>query len=533
MTKVLVNNMYDQSAGTPGPPGEKGDKGDTGEQGIPGVQGIQGTPGAVGPAGLLWRGVYNADTHYVKDDAVSYVGTNGKASSYFALQPTIDNEPAEGASTDYWAMLAQEGAQGPQGVPGDPASNLVTSVNGQQGPVSITPQNIGAATAADLNNVFNVAMESTARARLALLPSYAPNMVGVFNNERSVYNLKPSNTRRWRKGMGIAATGGYHNEVWIGDSILGGCIDVTAGTFDRLNAVAPQYSRLLAARMGIPLAGPGYIRAQDGGRRDSRVTTNGAGSQSCVGLTVGQTVVVTPGFAGDTINVMYYDNGATGTPAFSISVDGATTGANFKAVNYAATDSKWKSAVMTGVTMTAASTITVTSTRVSSVCYISAVEAYKSGGGIRVHNVCQSGTAASTWDNNGSGFDPIRPWSDNALPFIPDVVHFGVGLFDYDGTRTANDQRDSIIAIRAKFPNSDFVIHADPVPISLTEAQWLPFVTGAFMAADVLDVPLLDLQNLLGGATVEAALGLTGDTTAHLKKEAYGIWARATAQMGQ
>lgn len=210
MTKTLVDNMYESEdgTGTPGPPGDqgpkgdpgdqgpkgdkgdpgddgaqgstggqgpkgdpgdagpvggqgpKGDKGDPGETGAPGdagPQGIQGVAGAVGPAGLVWRGVWDSGTTYVKDNSVSYVGTNGKASSYFALQTGTNQPPAEGASTAYWAMLAQEGAQGPQGPQGDPATNLVQSVNGQQNAVSITPQNIGAATSGDLDNVFGIA----------------------------------------------------------------------------------------------------------------------------------------------------------------------------------------------------------------------------------------------------------------------------------------------------------------------------------------------------------------------------------------
>jgi hypothetical protein len=397
----------------------------------------------------------------------------------------------------------------------------------------IPKADLDAAVQASLGKADTAVQPAVLSASAQQLPSYAAGSTGRFNPVTSAYNLKASNTRRWRKGMGLSRTGGYLNEIWIGDSILGGCNDSVAGTFDRTNAVAIQYSRLLSTQTGAPIAGPGYIRARDGGRLDSRVVTNGSGSQSCTGLTLGQTIVVSPSFAGDTINVLYYDNGATGTPAFNISVDGASTGANFKAVNYAATDSKWKTTTMTGVTMTASSTITITGTRTASTNYIAGVEAYKTGGGIRVHNVPQSGTAASTWDNNGSGFDPIRPWSDNGLPFIPDVVHFGVGLFDYDGTRTALDQRDSILAIRAKFPNSDFVIHAEPTPVSLTDAQWFPFITGAYMAADILDVPLLDIQDIFGGGATAAALGLTGDAVAHYKKEAYAIWADTVIQMGQ
>src|SRR6478735_6381340 len=102
-----------------------------------------------------------------------------------------------------------------------------------------------------------VAQGNAADAELGILnpkPAYASSATRRYAQAQSAYNVKASNTRRWRKGIAQAQSGGFLNELWIGDSILGGCTDVTgAGTFDRINAVAPQYARLRSAELGVPL----------------------------------------------------------------------------------------------------------------------------------------------------------------------------------------------------------------------------------------------------------------------------------------
>ena len=74
-----------------------------GEQGI---QGIQGNPGANGADGLdiNWRGVYDAGTDYVVNDAVFYNG-----SSYICKLASTGNLPTD---TTYWDLMAQQGAAG-------------------------------------------------------------------------------------------------------------------------------------------------------------------------------------------------------------------------------------------------------------------------------------------------------------------------------------------------------------------------------------------------------------------------------------
>jgi len=85
-----------------------------GSQGPQGVQGPAGPPGPVGPAGLEWRGAWNTNSSYAVDDAVGFNG-----SSWFCISAVTGtgNSNPEVATTK-WALLASQGAVGPQGAQG-------------------------------------------------------------------------------------------------------------------------------------------------------------------------------------------------------------------------------------------------------------------------------------------------------------------------------------------------------------------------------------------------------------------------------
>ncbi len=81
------------------------------------------TQGPAGPPGLIFTGPYNPFTPYVATDVVTYSG-----SSYVALAPSTGIPPTgNSASSSAWAVLAQQGAPGPQGLQG------VTGPQGLQG----------------------------------------------------------------------------------------------------------------------------------------------------------------------------------------------------------------------------------------------------------------------------------------------------------------------------------------------------------------------------------------------------------------
>jgi hypothetical protein len=104
-----------------------GTTGPQGPQGIQGIQGVQGVPGPVGPAGLNWQGAWSALGTYVIDDAVGYDGA-----SWFCINAVGPSVTTPDLDPTNWALLAAEGAQGPQGIPG------VQGPTGAQGPAGST-----------------------------------------------------------------------------------------------------------------------------------------------------------------------------------------------------------------------------------------------------------------------------------------------------------------------------------------------------------------------------------------------------------
>ena len=83
-----------------------------GSEGPQGVEGPAGPPGPVGPAGLEWQGSWASGTSYVADDAVGYDGA-----SWFCILAT-SGTTAPDLDPTHWALLASQGAVGPQGVQG-------------------------------------------------------------------------------------------------------------------------------------------------------------------------------------------------------------------------------------------------------------------------------------------------------------------------------------------------------------------------------------------------------------------------------
>lgn len=127
--------------GPTGPVGPAGAQGQIGLTGPPGPQGAQGLPGPIGPAGLTWKGAWSASGTYVKDDVVGFNGA-----SWFCLAPVSNSPTTPDADPSKWALLASQGATGPQGPlgltgPAGPAgtqgpagANGAVGATGPQGP---------------------------------------------------------------------------------------------------------------------------------------------------------------------------------------------------------------------------------------------------------------------------------------------------------------------------------------------------------------------------------------------------------------
>jgi hypothetical protein len=136
--------------GAQGPKGDKGDqgiqgiqgpKGDTGDQGLMGPAGPAGSVGATGPQGLTWQGDWDSTKTYALNDVVHYAG-----SSWISLvDSNLDNAPgAKPRPVEFpalpcpepsipWAILAQQGDQGPAGADGAVGPAGPQGLTGEQG----------------------------------------------------------------------------------------------------------------------------------------------------------------------------------------------------------------------------------------------------------------------------------------------------------------------------------------------------------------------------------------------------------------
>lgn len=121
LTSVDLSPIIFSATGPAGPQGPAGNNGATGPQGI---------PGPVGPAGLNWQGEWSALGTYVLDDAVAYNGA-----SYFCINPVGPSATTPDIDITNWALLAAQGATGPQGPQGATGPQGST---GPQGPIGLT-----------------------------------------------------------------------------------------------------------------------------------------------------------------------------------------------------------------------------------------------------------------------------------------------------------------------------------------------------------------------------------------------------------
>ncbi|MFM7628814.1 MAG: hypothetical protein ACKO44_04795 [Algoriphagus sp.] len=115
-------------AGATGPQGPLGLTGPSGPAGVAGPAGPQGVPGPIGPAGLTWKGAWSATGSYVKDDVVGYNGA-----SYFCITPVSNSSATPDTNGSNWALLASQGAPGPQGPTGAMGPQGPAGTNGSPG----------------------------------------------------------------------------------------------------------------------------------------------------------------------------------------------------------------------------------------------------------------------------------------------------------------------------------------------------------------------------------------------------------------
>jgi hypothetical protein len=255
-----------------------------GPAGPQGVAGPAGVPGPVGPAGLEWQGTWVSGTSYVEDDAVGYDG----ASYYCILATTGTTEPD--VDTTHWALLASQGAIGPQGPQGP---------QGQQGPsgnpISYLEYN---ATEKTVWNNGNGNIESNTSFGEDTLQN---NTVGTANTGYGFRALSQVTSGSSNTAMGYAAMiggSGSSNTVYgsaAGFLLSSGSNNVFVGGQAGLNSTTGSGNTIIGTNANIASASQSFGTAIGTGAVASAgsvvigsAATSGA-STNCVVLGIGAT----------------------------------------------------------------------------------------------------------------------------------------------------------------------------------------------------------------------------------------------------
>jgi hypothetical protein len=157
-----------------------------GVQGPQGIQGPLGPPGPVGPAGLNWQGAWTSGTSYVEDDAVGFGGA-----SYFCILATNGTTDPD-VDTTHWALLASQGAIGPQGAQGP------TGPQGPAGVAGVVTYTDGSLNSGTFNQAATFAKLSLNFTRV-FVTSPTDNFVGLTDvgvNTGTIYVVQNKSTTR-------------------------------------------------------------------------------------------------------------------------------------------------------------------------------------------------------------------------------------------------------------------------------------------------------------------------------------------------
>lgn len=289
------------------------------------------------------------------------------------------------------------------------------------------------------------------------IPSYAQSVFpkNTYDGVRGIYNYKSSNTRIMDQGISNSMAGGQTHHIVIGDSVSQGATSgIGVVTYDRLHAWSLCMRDQLALS-GVPANGTGFVRVNDAGTADARWTQVAAtgtwtftGNTYLAGSTLNATATFVPDRAGTVVEVGYLDSG---TATFTVSIDGATSGANFGTFTTAAAGATWKKARISGATIKVGSIITIKITTLGSGLGISGASVFTPGAGLIIDNVAQSGsraqgTGTATWDDATGGptflFKDVsgraRTITDAATTAASNVLTSATAAF------TVNDQGEPI-----------------------------------------------------------------------------------------
>lgn len=380
------------------------------------------------------------------------------------------------------------------------------------------------------------------------LPSYVDPSVlsGNFDPKLSMFNQKGSNTRLFRAAAAKAIAGIAPLEiVYIGDSFGAGATSLT--TWDRPHS-PPMAMRNEIARRGIPISGTGFVRCADSGATsiDSRWSYSGTGWNAngkwfvFTGVLNDQ-ATFTSDRAGDKVKLTYLDH--NDGCVFTISVDGATSGAGFTTVTCSGPSVAMESVELT-VPVDIGSTVAVKRTSATGAVYLDLVgiQIYDSSTpGLVVHNLAQSGSLASgtglnAWSDNTSNANALGHLLDNlahvtAYGGQPALVIIGLGGNDKQtsqGPYSDATVLTNLATIRGRFASSDAMFIAEPQLNSTYTpyATWEAWLKSLYEWCNTNNYPLFDIMDRLGGYTTVVTNGQSSDGVGHLLGEVAEVMGR-------
>lgn len=360
-------------------------------------------------------------------------------------------------------------------------------------------------------------------------PSYVTGALNKYDSTFNLYNLKASNTRRIRAGVGKALVGQtLSHHVFIGDSET--LYSNGAGP-DHLNMWPRMLQKTLSAQSGVQIGGTGVVPVANvdsggGAYLDPRwVITSGTWTNNATFLqssTSGAKLTFTSDTAGTTVDVGFFGNSS----GFTVAIDGGTP--------VAASPSG--TVVMNHYTVTGLAntthTVVITTSSTSGVAIVSCNVSQTTG--YVIHNLgsygsTASGTGSSAWaDTSNNAYVNYARLQSLPASITPDCVWICLGVNDNAQGYSASTFTAALTTLRNQWPNSDAILVAEYEYYgAINYPQWVAALYGL---ADTLDVPLLDLYDRSGGYAIASGNGLMGDSV-HPTEAGQRDWGLAAAKM--
>lgn len=342
---------------------------------------------------------------------------------------------------------------------------------------------------------------------------------------RRVYNLKPSNTRKSRRGIGRVLSGqGRFTTAFVGDSNTAGVGDDGTAT----GVISQAFPAHLVARLnavGVPaedsamFADHGFTTKANLLAYDARISLGASWDVTSL-KTVGGRLLqhtgagtdaanFTPDKAFDTIETIYY-RGTNGQ--FGIGIDG---GAAIATIN-----SSGAGAILKSTQTCALDTHTVNITPVGDgPVQLIGIRTYDSTTPhVSVINLGWGGSKAGDWAATG-GLAPLTGLGVIA----PDDIHICLGANDWiNGTNPATFRTDYQTVITAAMAIGDVKLYL-PVPTNPASTPYATQQVYLDIIADLAaanDLPLIDANSRVGDWTTANGLGLYYDNW-HIKAPAH------------